>query len=52
MNLNIILGIIIIFLAYCFLLYLILWSRRTIDIISERKLNSLREILEELRHGR
>ena len=45
MNFNIVLGIIIVCMAYGFLVYLILWSRKTIEIISDNKLNSLREII-------
>ncbi|MBC8180295.1 hypothetical protein H8E88_04140 [candidate division KSB1 bacterium] len=52
MDLNILIGIIIVFLAYIFLLYLVLWSRKTIEHISDLKVNSLRDIIRELRHGR
>ena len=52
MDANIILGIIILCLAYGFILYLIIWSRKTIEMIEKGNLSSLREILEELRHGK
>jgi len=52
MGTNMIIGIILMGLAYGFVVYLVLWSRRTINFIAARKLNSAREILEELHHGR
>lgn len=52
MDFDIFLGIIITFIAYGFILYLILWSRKTIDTIAEKKLGTLREIMEDLRHGK
>jgi len=52
MNFNIIAGIIILCLAYGFLVYLINYSRKTIDFIDKRKLNSLREIVEDLHNGK
>jgi len=52
MDANSILGVVIFCISYGFIVYLIVWSRRTIDKISRRNLGSLREILEFLRHGR
>ena len=52
MDINIVIGLIIFCLAYGLILYLLKWSRRTIEMISNRGLNSFREILEELRHGK
>jgi hypothetical protein len=52
MDANLMFGIIIFCLAYGLIVYLIIWSRRTIEKISKRSLGSLREILEDLRHGR
>ncbi|MBD3288178.1 hypothetical protein GF337_05185 [candidate division KSB1 bacterium] len=52
MDLNIVLGLIVFAVAYGFLLFFILWSRRTIELIDDRKLTSLREIIEELRRGK
>ena len=52
MDLNFLIGIIIVVLAYGFLLYLVLRSRRTIESIAELKLISLRDIIKELRHGK
>ena len=51
MDLNIVLGLIVLVVAYGFLLFLILRSRRTIELIDMKKLTSLREIIEELRRG-
>jgi len=52
MKFDIALGIAIVVVAYVFLTFLVMRSRRTIEFIGERKLNSLREILEALRNGR
>ncbi len=52
MDLNILIGIIIVFLAYGFLVYLILCSRKTIETIADLKLISLRDIIKELRHDK
>ncbi|UCE06406.1 MAG: hypothetical protein JSW07_23040 [bacterium] len=52
MDANLMFGIIIFCLGYGFIVYLIIWSRKTIDKIFRRRLGSLREILEALRHGR
>lgn len=52
MDLNILAGIIIVLFAYGFLLYLVLRSRKTIENISDLKVNSLRDIIRELRHGK
>ena len=52
MEVNLIIGILILCLAYGFIVYLNVWSRSTIEKISKQKLGSLREILDYLRHGR
>ena len=52
MDINIILGIIILCFAYGFLVYLVLWSRRTIDVIDKNHRGSLREIKEDLKLGK
>jgi len=52
MDANIFLGVVVLCLSYAFIIYLIVWSRRTIEKISKRNFESLREILEDLRHGR
>ena len=52
MDRDIILGGIIIFLGLGFITYLTIWSRRTIERIANKKLNSIREIIKELHNGR
>ncbi len=52
MDLNLVVGLTVIVLAYGFTFYLILHSRRSIAIIDKKNLNSVKEILRELRHGR
>jgi len=52
MDANLLLGIIVFCLAYGFIIYLIVWSRKTIERISRLNLGSLRQILETLRHGK
>ena len=52
MTTNILLGIIIFCLAYGLIIYLNLWSRKTINFIARRNLRSISEIMEELRHGK
>jgi len=51
METNIIIGIIVLVCAYSFFLYLILWSRQTIELIAKRNVSTIREIIEELNHG-
>ena len=46
------LGIIIIFGGISFLTLVVLWSRRTIETISKKKLRTIRDILNELKNGR
>ena len=46
------LGIIIVFGGILFLTFVVLWSRRTIETISKKKLRTIREILNELKNGR
>ncbi len=43
-----IIGITIIILSLALLGYLVLWSRRIIDRIAERRLGTIREILRDL----
>ena len=45
-------GTAIIFLALAFLVYLIFWSRRTIDYIRKKKISSAREITKSLHERR
>ncbi|MGD2086342.1 MAG: hypothetical protein PVH61_09185 [Candidatus Aminicenantes bacterium] len=45
------LGVIIITGGVFFLTFMVLWSRRTIEMISKKKLRSLREILTQLKNG-
>ena len=45
-------GVIIIAGGVFFLTFMLLWSRRTIEMISKKKLRSIREILNELKNGR
>jgi len=52
MNVDSILGIIIITSGLCFITYITLWSRRAIKRIENETSGSLREILKELYHGR
>ena len=52
MTRDIFLGIIIIVGGLGFMTYLILWSRNTIRRITKTQSGSLREIMEELHHGR
>ena len=49
MYLNHILGVIIITIAYGLLWYLVLYSRKIIEKIDDKRLRSLREIKRELR---
>lgn len=46
------LGVIIIAGGVIFLTFVVLWSRRTIEMISKKKLRSIREILTELKNGK
>jgi hypothetical protein len=46
------LGVIIIAGGVFFLTFMVLWSRRTIEMISKKKLRSIREILNELKNGK
>jgi hypothetical protein len=46
------LGVGIIAGGICFLTFVVWWSRRTIEMISKKKLRSIREILNELKNGR
>jgi hypothetical protein len=45
------LGVIIIAGGVFFLTFVVLWSRRTIEMISKKKPRSIREILTELKNG-
>ena len=46
------LGVIIITGGIFFLTFMLLWSRRTIEMISKKKLRSIRDILNELKNGK
>ena len=52
MDVDIIMGLLIISLALIFITYIVFWSRRTIDLIADKKLRSVREIIKELHNGR
>ncbi|MBT4484600.1 MAG: hypothetical protein HOC71_13095 [Candidatus Latescibacteria bacterium] len=52
MEIDLIVGSIIIVFALGFIMYLTLWSRKTIELIAEKKLHSIREILEKLHERR
>lgn len=52
MSRDIILGLIMLVLAYALTVYLAFWSRRMIDHIAPKKKGTLREILKEIKHGR
>lgn len=52
MDADLIIGVVVLCLAYGFIVYLNVWSRSTIEKISKKNLLSLREILEYLRHGK
>jgi len=44
-------GIILTVTGIFFLTYVVIWSRRTIEIIAKKKLRSIRDILNELKNG-
>jgi hypothetical protein len=46
------LGVLIVAGGIFFLTFVVLWSRRTIEMISRKRLRSIREILNELKNGR
>jgi hypothetical protein len=52
MSFDAIVGTIVIIIGLVFLTVLVIWSRRTIDLIAAKKLRSLREILKELNNER
>jgi hypothetical protein len=52
MDVDTTLGVIIISAGVFFLTFVVLWSRRTIEMISKKKLRSIREILNELKNGK
>jgi len=52
MNLEIILGIIIIVGGIGFMTYLVYWSRKAINQIADKDLNSAREIIGNFANGR
>lgn len=52
MTKDIAIGLIIIFAGIFSLTFLLFWSKRTLKIIAEKKLTTIREILRELHHGR
>ena len=52
MDSDVLIGIIVVCLAYSFILCLILWSRKTIEFIAKRKIGSIREIKKEMSHGK
>lgn len=48
MGSDVIIGFIIIFVALCFITYLVLRSRKTIEMIHKKRLNSAREIIQSI----
>jgi len=52
MDNDIILGVFIIITGLSLLTYLVFWSQKTIEKISQKNLKSLREILKEINHDR
>ena len=48
MDKDIIIGVAIIILGLSFLIYLVWWSKRTIELIAKKRLASAREITKEL----
>ncbi|MBN1898433.1 MAG: hypothetical protein JW827_06620 [Spirochaetes bacterium] len=48
---DIIIGFILIILSLVFLIYIVLWSRRTINLICDREPSSSRKIARELKNG-
>jgi multisubunit Na+/H+ antiporter MnhC subunit len=45
---DVIIGIVIIFAALAFMAYLVLRSRKTIELVHRKKLNSAREIIQNI----
>lgn len=52
METDTILGVAVIVLSLSFTTYLILYSRKSIDKISDKNLTNVRQIMKELRDGR
>jgi hypothetical protein len=52
MNLNTIIGCIVIAAGIGFITYLVVWSRKTIQHIADKDLSSAREIMGAIRNGR
>ncbi len=52
MEIDFIIGWIILAIVVVFITYLVLLCRSTIKLIDEKKLRSLREIMQELHNGR
>jgi hypothetical protein len=52
MDFDLIIGLIVIIIAFGFTTFLTIISARNIKIISNKKLHNLRAIQKELRHGR
>ncbi|MGD2294715.1 MAG: hypothetical protein PVF22_02645 [Candidatus Aminicenantes bacterium] len=48
MSKNLIIGSILIFVSLGFILYIVLWSRKTIEKIRRKKLQSAREIIRDI----
>ena len=48
MSKDLIFGMAIIFCSLAFILFIVLWSRKTIERIREKKLQSAREIIQEI----
>jgi hypothetical protein len=52
MDTQVVIGFVIVGLAYGFILYLIIRSRKTIETIAHRKSGTLREILQEIHNDK
>jgi len=52
MDVDLVLGLIVIGVSLCFLTYLILYSRKSIDKIANKNFTNVRQIMKELRDGR
>ena len=51
MDVDLILGVVVIFLSFGFTTFLMLYSRRNIDIIADKELTTARQILKALKRG-
>jgi hypothetical protein len=52
MDVNLVLGIVVIILSVGLSAFLTFYSRKNINLIADKKLTSVRQIMQELRNGR